>query len=183
MTNDQTPVGIDTNILIFSTRSQADLMGIADIPRRKSCKEQSRYAVRLIDRLRSQNRLIPLSTISLGEYLVKVKPEDHLAVIKQLESFLSIVGYTQRAASIAAKIAATTATPKRAARQEGERMITTADTKIMASLIAGGAQTVYLNDKRACQLGKPYVETLMLPMSPSDLLEYGEDKEAEGREA
>jgi predicted nucleic acid-binding protein len=178
--SNKSPVGIDTNILIYATRSQSQLLAITDVAKRDECRKLSRYAIRLIDRLRNEEKPILLSTISLGEYLVKVKASDHSRVTKELESLFSIVGYSQKAASKAAEMAACTSLPKRAAREQGDRMVVAADTKIMASLIAAGATTIYLNDKRACQLGKQFVNTCMLPLVPTDLTELIEEKDEVG---
>ena len=179
MSDQLAPVGIDTNILIYAEKSESQLRSISIRAERDQARIFSTYSLRLLARLRDEGHPLLLSSVSLGEYLVPVKPALHAEVIREVAKLFTIVDYNQRAASLAARIVAETPRTGRTMRENGGRPVVMADTKLIASLIAGGARTIYFNDRRAKNIAMPFTDARMLPTTPTDLLEIVEDRDAE----
>ena len=182
MNDDATPVGIDTNIVIYAQKSESDFRKIKDMDQRREVRTLSRCSVRLLTRLQDSGHPIFLSAISLGEYLVRVEPDVHVTVTRELSKLLTVVDFNQRAASIAAGMVDCSKELNSSMRLKIDRPVLMADIKIIASLVAANVKTIYFNDMGACKIGKQVVDARMLPTNPSDLIELIEDRDAASSE-
>jgi hypothetical protein len=175
------PVGIDTDLLIQFSRCESDLEAYEDPEERQVQRRFAIYSRRLIERLRDQQAPIFISSITVAEYLVRVDPAKHGQVIRDLQEIFTVVGFNLHAASIASDLAARSKSRHKSVRRNNDRMIVSADTKIIASLLAGGAKTIYLHDENAYDLARHVAgeraNFAKLSTAPADLLEFIEDAE------
>lgn len=173
------PVGIDTDLLIQSYLSASDLDAYTDPEARDSQRLFALYAKRLIEDIRVRKTPLLISSITVAEYLVKIPAPQHGQSIRELQELFTIVNFNLRSASIAADLVAKAKTRHKSARRNNDRMIVSADTKIIASLIAAGAKTIYFHDKiaydLACHVVRDRVNVKRLEAAPSDLLDIIED--------
>ncbi|MCC9654364.1 hypothetical protein [Rhodopirellula halodulae] len=179
MTNSTARAGIDTNILIYSTRTDADIRKLIDEQARKEARKLRAASQRLLKRLRQDDWQIFISTITLGEYLVKVDPRAHAKTIIELRSLCTFAEFNIRAATLAAEMTGKAKAVKQTMRLKVDRPVLMADVKIIASLRAAGVQHFYVNDGGCCKVAQQFMKASLLPMEPVTLLEIMEQDETE----
>lgn len=169
------PVGIDSNILIYAMQTDADFMRINDPMERSQAQILSKAALRLLARIRDKKSQVFLSTISLGECLVKVPPSQHNDAIRIIRKMCTLVDYNVRAATIAATMVDLAKAANRDLRLRIDRPVLMADVKIIASLRVARVSKIYMNDEACCKLANEFIPAEMLATEAVDLLEGMED--------
>lgn len=150
-------VGIDTQILIHAYRTSF-----------KSTEEQviaSRSRRLLADILQSES-MICISSITLGEFLAGVNANVVTKTANEIQKNFQIAQYNTHAAIVNAQL-----TPFIKPLASGDRKVLSADSKILASIIAASCNQFFTFDAKFLKLAQASKLIRAFPLPEADLLD------------
>ena len=153
-------VCLDTMILVWGIQNNA----------KPTQQAENLKAISLIDKLDKQKTKIIIPTIVLGEYLVRIPPEHHLATANQLNKRFQLIPFDAQCAQQFANL--WRANEDRLAElyaMGSTRKLIKADCMILATAIVRGVDCIYSHDPHLEKLSQGYIEIRKMPEAAAQL--------------
>ena len=153
-------VCLDTMILVWGIQNNA----------KPTQQAENLKAISLFDKLEKQKTKIIIPTIVLGEFLLGIPPEHHLATANQLNKRFQLIPFDAQCAQQFANLWQANKDRLTELYATGStRKTVQADCMILATAIVRGVDCIYSHDPHLEKLSQGYIEIRKMPEAAAQL--------------